>query len=176
MIQLIEYISQDYIYNIIDSGELNTLNPVALKLWYDLGFTRGLSDEGAIICSNAFDDMVRYLLHYNEDTKVDMSDFELICSGSSTYCEDDKLFSTIVFPIIRRLYSRGVVLESKRIHKLYEKLFPSIWRKYERMLESGAKIDAEAEATALLCQVITKRIKKNKKKRKQRRKYERHKN
>ena len=166
MIQLIEYISQDYTYNIIDSCELNTPNPVALKLWYDLGFTRGLSDEGAIICSNAFDDMVRYLLHYNEDTKVDMSDFELVLNCGYVYYEDDKFFNTTIFPLIRRLYSRGVVVESKKLQQLYNKLFPSIWRKYERMLESGANIDAEAEATALLCQVIVKRIRKNKKKRK----------
>lgn len=166
MIQLIEYISQDYTYNIIDLDELNTPNPVALKLWHDLGFTQGLSDEGSIICSNAFDAMVRYLLHYNEETKVDMSDFELIYSGGCVYHEGDKLFTTIILPIIRRLYSRGVVVEPKKLQQLYNKLFPSIWRKYERMLESGAKIDAEAEATALLCQVIVKRIKKNKKKRK----------
>ena len=165
MIQLIEYIAQDYTYNIIDLDELNTPNPVSLKLWYDLGFTRGLSDEGAIICSNAFDAMVRYLLHYNEETKVDMSDFELICNHGSTYCEGDKFFNTIVFPIIRRLYSLGVVIEPKQLQRLYNKLFHSIWRKYERMLESGVKLDAEAEATALLCRVITKRIKKNKKKR-----------
>ena len=164
MTQLIEYIAQDYTYNVIDSDELNTPNSVALKLWHDLGFTQGLSDDGAIICSNAFDDMVRYLLHYNEDTKVDMSDFELVLSGSSTYCEDDRFFGTIVLPMIRRLFSRGVVIEPKKLQQLYNKLYPSIWRKYERMLESGAKIDAEAEAIALLCQVITKRIKKNKKK------------
>lgn len=175
MIKLIEYLAQDYTYNIIDLDELYVRHPEIMKLWHDLGFTEGLSEEGEIICSNAFDAMVRYLLHYNENTKVDMNDIELTWNGSSTYCEDDKFFSTIVFPVIRRLYSRGVVLEPKRLHKLYEKLFPSIWRKYEKMLESGVKIDAEAEATALLCQVITKRVKKNKKKRKQRRKYERHK-
>lgn len=163
MIQLIEYIAQDYTYNIIDSGELNTSNPVALKLWYDLGFTRGLSDEDAIICSNAFDAMVRYLLHYNEDTKVDMSDFVLVMSGGYVYYEDDKFFNTTIFPIIRRLYSRGVVIEPKKLQQLYNKLFSPIWRKYEQMLENGANIDAEAEATALLCQVIVKRIKKNKK-------------
>lgn len=176
MTNLIEYIGQDYTYNIIDLDELNTPNPASLKLWHDLGFTQGLSDDGAIICSNAFDTMVRYLLHYKEDTKLDMSDLELVWSGSSTYCEDDRFFGTIVLPMIRRLFSRGVVIEPKKLQQLYNKLFPSIWRKYERMLESGAKIDAEAEATALLCQVITRRIKKNKKKRKQRRKYERHKN
>ena len=176
MTNLIEYIAQDYTYNVIDLDELNIPNPVALKLWYDLGFTRGLSDEGAIICSNAFDAMVRYLLRYKEETKVDMSDIELVWHGGSVYDEYDGFFSTIVFPIIRRLYSRGVVIEPKQLQRLYNKLFPSIWRKYERMLESGAKIDAEAEATALLCQVITKRIKKNKKKRKTKRKYERHKN
>ena len=164
MIQLIEYISQDYTYNIIDSGELNTPNPTSLKLWHDLGFTQGLSDEGAIICSNAFDAMVRYLLHYKEDTKVDRSDLELVWSGSSTYCEDDRFFGTIVLPVIRRLFSRGVVVEPKKLKQLYNKLFPSIWRKYEQMLENGANIDEEAEATALLCQVIVKRIKKNKKK------------
>jgi len=129
MTNLIEYISQDYTYNIIDSDELNTPNSVVLNLWYDLGFTRGLSDDGEIICSNAFDAMVRYLLNYKENTKVDISDAQLVWSGSSTYCEDDKYFDTIVFPTIRRLYSRGVVLEPKRLHKLYKKLFPSIWRK-----------------------------------------------
>lgn len=165
MTNLIEYIGQDYTYNIIDLDELYVARPEIMKMWYDLGFTQGLSDEGAIICSNAFDDMVRYLLHYNEDTKVDMSDFELVLSGGYVYYEDDKFFNTTIFPIIRRLYSRGVVVESKKLQQLYNKLFPSIWRKYERMLESGANIDAEAEATALLCQVIVKRIKKNKKKR-----------
>ena len=165
MTNLIEYIGQDYTYNIIDLDELYIARPEIMKMWYDLGFTQGLSDEGAIICSNAFDDMVRYLLHYNEDTKVDMSDFELVLSGGYVYYEDDKFFNTTTFPIIRRLYSRGVVVESKKLQQLYNKLFPSIWRKYERMLESGANIDAEAEATALLCQVIVKRIKKNKKKR-----------
>ena len=165
MTNLIEYIGQDYTYNIIDLDELYIARPEIMKMWYDLGFTQGLSDEGAIICSNAFDDMVRYLLHYNEDTKVDMSDFELVLSGGYVYYEDDKFFNTTIFPIIRRLYSRGVVVESKKLQQLYNKLFPSIWRKYERMLESGANIDAEAEATALLCQVIVKRIKKNKKKR-----------
>lgn len=166
MTNLIEYIGQDYTYNIIDLDELYVARPEIMKMWYDLGFTQGLSDEGAIICSNAFDDMVRYLLHYNEDTKVDMSDFELVLSGGYVYYEDDKFFNTTIFPLIRRLYSRGVVVESKKLQQLYNKLFPSIWRKYERMLESGANIDAEAEATALLCQVIVKRIKKNKKKRK----------
>lgn len=165
MTNLIEYIGQDYTYNIIDLDELYIARPEIMKMLYDLGFTQGLSDEGAIICSNAFDDMVRYLLHYNEDTKVDMSDFELVLSGGYVYYEDDKFFNTTIFPIIRRLYSRGVVVESKKLQQLYNKLFPSIWRKYERMLESGANIDAEAEATALLCQVIVKRIKKNKKKR-----------
>ena len=166
MTNLIEYIGQDYTYNIIDLDELYVARPEIMKMWYDLGFTQGLSDEGAIICSNAFYDMVRYLLHYNEDTKVDMSDFELVLSGGYVYYEDDKFFNTTIFPLIRRLYSRGVVVESKKLQQLYNKLFPSIWRKYERMLESGANIDAEAEATALLCQVIVKRIKKNKKKRK----------
>ena len=166
MTNLIEYIGQDYTYNIIDLDELYVARPEIMKMWYDLGFTQGLSDEGAIICSNAFDDMVRYLLHYNEDTKVDMSDFELVLSGGYVYYEDDKFFNTTIFPLIRRLYSRGVVVESKKLQQLYNKLFPSIWRKYERMLESGANIDAEAEATALLCQVIVKRINKNKKKRK----------
>lgn len=161
MIQLIKYISQDYTYNIIDLDELNTPNPVSLKLCYDLGFTQGLSDEGAIICSNAFDAMLRYLLHYNEETKVDASDFELIFNRGSTYT--DSIFSIIAFPLIRRLYSLGVVVESKKLQRLYDKLSPSIWRKYEQMLENGANIDAEAEATALLCQVIVKRIKKNKK-------------
>ena len=165
MTNLIEYIGQDYTYNIIDLDELYVARPEIMKMWYDLGFTQGLSDEGAIICSNAFDDMVRYLLHYNEDTKVDMSDFELVLSGGYVYYEDDKFFNTTIFPLIRRLYSRGVVVESKKLQQLHNKLFPSIWRKYERMLESGANIDAEAEATALLCQVIVKRIKKNKKKR-----------
>ena len=33
MIQLIEYTSQDYTYNIIDLDELNMPNPVSLKLW-----------------------------------------------------------------------------------------------------------------------------------------------
>lgn len=165
MTNLIEYIGQDYTYNIIDLDELYVARPEIMKMWYDLGFTQGLSDEGAIICSNAFDDMVRYLLHYNEDTKVDMSDFELVLSGGYVYYEDDKFFNTTIFPLIRRLYSRGVVVEPKKLQQLYNKLFPSIWRKYERMLESGANIDAEAEATALLCQVIVKRIKKNKKKR-----------
>lgn len=166
MTNLIEYIGQDYTYNIIDLDELYVARPEIMKMWYDLGFTQGLSDEGAIICSNAFDDIVRYLLHYNEDTKVDMSDFELVLSGGYVYYEDDKFFNTTIFPLIRRLYSRGVVVESKKLQRLYDKLSPSIWRKYERMLESGANIDAEAEATALLCQVIVKRIKKNKKKRK----------
>ena len=163
MIQLIEYIAQDYTYNTIDLDELNTPNPASLKLWHDLGFTQGLSDEGAIICSNAFDAMVRYLLHYKEDTKVDMSDIELLWSGSYVYYEDDTFFNTSIFPLIRRLYSRGVVIEPKKLKQLYNKLFSSIWRKYEQMLENGANIDAEAEATALLCQVIVKRIKKNKK-------------
>ena len=107
--------------------------------------------------------MVRYLLHYKEDTKVDMSDIELLWSGSYVYYEDDKFFNTSIFPLIRRLYSRGVVIEPKKLKQLYNKLFSSIWRKYEQMLENGANIDAEAEATALLCQVIVKRIKKNKK-------------
>lgn len=120
--------------------------------------------------------MVRYLLHYKEDTKVDVSDVQLTWNGGCVYDEHDGFFTSIAFPMIRRLYSRGVVVEPKKLQRLYNKLFSSIWRKYERMLESGAKIDAEAEATALLCDVIVKRVKKNKKKRKQRRKYERYKN
>jgi len=171
MIHLIEYLAQDYTYNIIDLDELYVRHPEIMKLWHDLGFTQGLSEEGEIICSNAFDAMVRYLLHYKEETKVHRSDVELVWSGSSTYCENDKFFCTIVLPMIRRLFSRGVVVEPKKLQQLYNKLLPSIWRKYERMLESGVKIDAEAEAIALLCQVITKRVKKNKKKRKKVRKH-----
>ena len=161
MTNLIEYIGQDYTYNIIDLDELYIARPEIMKMWSNLGFTQGLSDEGATMCSNTFDAMLRYLLHYNEETKVDASDFELICNRGSTYT--DSIFSIIAFPLIRRLYSLGVVVESKKLQRLYDKLSPSIWRKYEQMLENGANIDAEAEATALLCQVIVKRIKKNKK-------------
>ena len=174
MTNLIEYIGQDYTYNIIDLDELHIARPEIMKIWSNLGFTQGLSVDGVIICSNAFDAMLRYLLNYKENTKVDGSDVEVLWNLRSN--EYDDMFSTVAFPIIRRLYSRGVVLEPKQLYKLFNKLSSSIFRNVERKLESGIKIDVEAEATALLCDVIVKRVKKNKKKRKQRRKYERHKN
>jgi hypothetical protein len=166
MKQLIEYIAQDYVYNIIDSDEVFVVNQEKLKLWYDLGFTRGLSNELTIVCTNALDATVRYLLNYNEETKINSSDIFLVSSCGSTYADTNSDFMLIVFPLVRRLCTLGVVIEPKQLQRLYNRLFPSIWIKYERMLESGAKIDAEAEATALLCDVITKRIKKNKKKKK----------
>ena len=174
MTNLIEYIGQDYTYNIIDLDELYVLHPEILKLWSNLGFTQGLSEDGAIICSNAFDAMLRYLLNYKENTKVDGSDVQVLWNLYSNGYDD--MFSTAAFPMIRRLYSRGVVLEPKQLYKLFNKLSSSIFRNVERKLESGVKIDFEAEATALLCDVIVKRVKKNKKKRKQRCKYERYKN
>ena len=166
MKRLIEYITQDYIYNIIDSDELHIFNKEKFQLWYNLGFTQGLLDEAANICSNALDAMLHYLLHYNEETKVDMSDFEFICSHCSTYHDVDSNFSLVALPLVRRLYAHGVVVESKKLHELYDKLYPSIWRKYKYIRDSGMNIDAEAEAVALLTRVIVKRVKQNKKKRK----------
>lgn len=164
MKRLIEYIAQDYIYNIIDSDELHIFNQEKFQLWYNLGFTQGLLDEEATICSNALDVMLRYLLHYNEETKVDMSDFESICSRGSTYHDVDSNFSLVALPLVRRLYAHGVVVESKKLHELYDKLYPSICRKYKYIRDSGMNIDAEA--VALLTRVIVKMVKQNKKKEK----------
>ena len=164
MKRLIEYIAQDYIYNIINSDELHILNQEKFQLWHKLGFTQSLLDEEATICSNALDAMLRYLLQYNEETKVDMSDFEFICSRGSTYHDVDSNFALVALPLVRRLYARGVVVEAKKLHELYDKLYPSIWRKYKYIRDSGMNIDAEAEAVALLTRVIANRVKQNKKK------------
>ena len=173
MINLSKYIAIDYIYNIVDLEEFRILNPDAFYRWRELGFTRDLNMEDGIILSNAFEQMAKYLLEYQETTKVDKSDIDLLW-GSKRGTKHDETFEVCIFPIIRRTYCKyHVILKPEDYEKIWNAHFNSLYRAYiERQQRVSWKIDVEAEATALLCQLIGKRYKNNV--RKTNKKYERY--
>jgi hypothetical protein len=175
MINLRRYIAIDYIYNIVDLEEFRILNHDVFYRWQELGFTQDLNMEDATILSNAFEQMAKYLLGYQETTKVDRGDIELLW-GSKRVAKHDETFEMCVFPIIRRTYSKyHVILKPEDYEKIWNAHFNSLYRVYlERQQRVSWKIDVEAEATALLCQLIGKRYKNNI--RKIKKKNERHKN
>ena len=162
MINLSRYIAIDYIYNIVDLEEFRILNHDAFYRWQKLGFTQNLSMEDAIILSNAFEQMAKYLFGYQETTKVDENDIELLW-GSRWVSKHDETFETSIFPIIRRTYIKyHVILKPEDYEKIWDAHFNSLYMAYlEKEQRFGCKIDVEAEATALLCQLIGKRYKNN---------------